>query len=421
MAKRPLEGIRVLEHGEALAGPFASAMLSDGGAQCIKVESIQRPRGPVNPIPGSPGYANGAVGPRPWEMNGSGNHVNRGKLGITIDLSRSKGVALYKRLVAVTDVVLENFSAGTMERLGLAYEELIKIKPDLIMISMSGFGAAGPYRGYASYGFTVDGMSGQTALRGYAEEDPSQAGPSVQADTVNASNAIFAVMAALIHRRRTGRGQHIDLSQAEGFIPHLAGSFMDYSMNKRNAVRLGNRHQSAAPHGAYRCRGEDSWVAIAVTCDEEWHGFCRAIGDQEWRLDPRFADGLGRLQHQDELDTLISEWTSKRDHYEVMHILQKEGVPAVPFLKEGEAYSDPHLEARGFFEEHTHPQAGTHRYPGPIWKFSKTPITIQRVAPGLGEHNEYVFGEIVGISKEEMTELEEEQYIGTNYLPGVVY
>ncbi len=373
------------------------------------------------PIPGSPGYANGGVGPRPWELSASGNHVNRGKFSLTMDLSRPKGVAIYKRLVSTTDIVLENFSAGTMERLGLAYEELIKIRPDLIMISMSGFGATGPYRGYASYGFTVDGMSGQTALRGYADEDPSQAGPSVQADTVNASNSVFAIMAALIHRRRTGRGQHIDLSQAEGFIPHLAGTFMDYSMNKRNPVKRGNRHEFAAPHGAYPCLGDDNWVAIAVTCDEEWRGFCRAMGDLEWPRDPRFAGGLGRLQHQDELDTLISEWTSKRDHYEVMHILQREGVPAAPFMKEEELYSDPQLLAREFFEEHTHPQAGTHRYPGPLWKFSKTPIHIQRVAPGVGQHNDYVLGEILGLSKEEMAELEEEQYIGTNYLPGLVY
>lgn len=363
---------------------------------------------------------NNGVGPRPWELSSSGNHVNRGKFGITIDLTRPRGIAIYKRLVALSDVVLENFSAGTMDRLGLGYEELKKIRPDLIMISMSGFGATGPYRGFASYGFTVDGMSGQTSLRGYADEDQSQASPSVQADTVSASNSVFAIMAALVYRRRTGLGQHIDMSQAEGFIPHLVGHVMYYSMNGRRAQRLGNRNEGAAPHGAYPSRGEDCWVAIAVSSDAEWRGLCRAMGEPEWCRDPRFADVLGRLSHHDELDARISEWTRRLDHYEAMHILQREGVPAAPFMKEEEAYSDPQLLARNFFEEWTHREAGTHRYPVPIWKFSKTPMHIQRLAPCLGEHNEYVLGEILGLSKEELSELEAEKYIGTNYVEGVV-
>lgn len=418
MTGLPLEGIRVLEHGEALAGPFCVVLLSDAGAQCIKVESIQRSRGPVRPVPGSPGYADNDVGSRPWERSANSNHVNRGKLGITLDLTRPKGVALYKKLVSVSDVVLENFSAGTMERLGLGYEELKRVKPDLIMISMSGFGATGPYRGYASYGFNVDGIVGQTALRGYADEDPSQSVPSVQADAVSACNAAFAVMAALVYRQRTGKGQSIDLSQAEGMVPHLVGPVMDYFMNRRSGKRLGNRHEWMAPHGAYPCRGEDSWVAIAVSSDEEWRALCRVMGDPSWSRDPRFGDMLSRHRNQDELDKLISEWTREQDHYEVMHKLQQAGVPAGPFMKEDEAYSDPHLNARGFFEEKTHREAGTHRYPGAVWKFSKTPMSIHLLAPCLGEHNEHVFGGILGLSKKELAELEAEQYIGTDYLEG---
>ncbi len=418
MASLPLEGVRVLEHGEALAGPFSVALLSDAGAQCIKIESIQRSRGVVNPVPGSPGYANGAVGGRPWERSANSNHVNRGKLGITIDLTRPKGVALYKKLLAISDVVVENFSAGTMERLGLGYEELKKVKPDIIMVSMSGFGATGPYRGYASYGFNVDGMIGQTALRGYADEDPSQSVPSVQADAVNACNAAFAVMAAMIHRQHTGRGQHVDISMAEGMLPHLVGPVMDYFMNRRAAKRLGNGHEWMAPHGAYPCKGEDAWVAIAVSSDKEWSRLCQAMGDPLWSRDPRFGGPLDRLRHQDELDALISQWTLEHEHYDVMHILQQAGVAAAPFMKEEEVFADPHLNARGFFEEKTHREAGTHRYPGAVWKFSKTPMNMRLVAPCLGEHNEYVMAELLGLSKEELAHLEAEQYIGTDYIEG---
>lgn len=418
MDSLPLEGIRVLEHGEALAGPFSVALLSDAGAQCIKIESIQRSRGVVNPVPGSPGYANNDVGRRPWERSGNSNHVNRGKLGITIDLTRPKGVALYKKLLAISDVVVENFSAGTMERLGLGYEDLKKVKPDIIMVSMSGFGATGPYRGYASYGFNVDGMVGQTALRGYADEDPSQSVPSVHADAVSACNAAFAVMTALVHRQRTGRGQHVDISMAEGIIPHLVGPVMDYFMNRRTAKRLGNGHESIAPHGAYPSKGEDAWVAVAVASDEEWLRFCKAMGDPPWSSDPRFAGSLDRMRYRDELDALISQWTLERDHYDIMDILQRAGVAAAPFLKEEEIFSDPHLSARNFFEEKSHREAGTHRYPGAVWKFSKTPMQLRLLAPCLGEHNEYVLGDLLGLSNDDLAQLEAEQYIGTDYIEG---
>jgi crotonobetainyl-CoA:carnitine CoA-transferase CaiB-like acyl-CoA transferase len=222
-----------------------------------------------------------------------------------------------------------------------------------------------------------------------------------------------AVMTALQHRHRTGKGQHIDLSQIEGFTSFMGGPIMDYTMNKRMQKRRGDRHPSLAPQGAYRCKGDDEWVTIAISSDEEWERFCDAIGNLGWTRGQKFSDVLSRYENHDELDKLISEWTSQHDKREIMQILQQAGVAAGPILNYGEVLSDPQIEARGFFETVTRPITGTHPYPGFPVKFSETPIHIRRPAPTLGQDNEYVLTKFLGMSKQEIEQLAKEEIIGT--------
>lgn len=425
MSKLPLEGIRVIDHGIVYTGTAATTMLADMGAEVIRVESIRRlpamTRGPVARPPEGleayPGYADNNPGERPWDRWWQFHAMNRNKLGIGLELSHPKGLEVYKRLVRVGDVVLENFSEGTMERLGLGYPVLKQVKPDIIMISASGLGSAGPYKGYSSFGTNLDAITGMMALRGYPGDDIMIRDViPVWSNNVAASTAAFAALTALHYREKTGKGQFIDLSQAETFLPHMGETLLDYTMNKRLQEAIGNRDPSMAPHGCYRCQGNDKWVTIAVSSDEQWEAFCRVLGNPAWTKEEKFGNTLSRRVNQDELDKLVEEWTIKHEPYQVMHILQGVGVPAGPVLGASDLYNDPHLKERGFFREVTHCEAGTHRYPGMCFKFSRTPADIRLPPNCLGEHNEYVFGEILGMSKEEIAQLEEEEIIGTTYL-----
>jgi len=250
-------------------------------------------------------------------------------------------------------------------------------------------------------------------LTGYIGEEPMLESGLAYGDPLSGMNATFFIITAMHYRRKNGEGMHIDLSQVEGLIAFQSEAIMDYTMNGRVRERMGNRHPSMAPHGCYRCRGVDEWVVIAIPSDASWQRFCQAVGQPSWAEDERFADMLGRYQHQDELDKLIEGWTSKRDHYEAMRILQAADIPAGPVLDAKELVEEPHLNERGFFEMVTHPEAGTHPYIGMYARFSGTPGSIRMPAPCLGEHNQYVFGELLGLSPEEMAQLEQDKVIGT--------
>ncbi|MBI4640950.1 MAG: CoA transferase [Candidatus Tectomicrobia bacterium] len=417
----PLEGFTILEVADIWAGPFAVTLLADMGAKVIKVEAIQRFRSrgqQIHPPPNSPGYPENVPGERPWNRAVGFNWVNRNKLGITLDLTRLRGVELYKQLVKMSDVILENFAAGTMERLGIDYPVMKEVKPDIIMISMPGFGVAGSYKGYVGLGMIFDAMAGHAAIRGYPDREPPGTSGTVHTDMVSALTGAFAVLVALHYKSRTGKGQFIDLSQVEGFIPHLGEVILDYTINKRLQKPVGNRHPFMAPHGVYRCKGTDKWIAIAISSDKEWQQFCQALGNPPWSQREEFSGMLSRLKHQDELDKLIEEWTAEHDHYEIMELLQKAGVPSGPILDNQEIYSDPHVKGRGFFEVVAHPEAGTHPYPGMLWKMSKTPGSIRQPTNCLGEHNEYVFKTMLGLSDDEIAELAKEEIIGTVPLEG---
>lgn len=428
VAGLPLEGVKVLDHGIVYTGTAATTLLADMGAEVIRIESIQvlQPftRGMVTRPPRreepTPGYVNGDPGERPWERWFQLHAIQRNKYGITLDLTRTEGVEIYKRLVKRSDVVLENFAPGVMDRLGLGYETLKEVKGDIIMISASGLGAAGHYAGFSAVGTSLDGMTGMASLRGYPGDDLLMRTPlPVWSDNVAAGTAVFAALAALHFRRKTGKGQFIDLSQAETFLPHMGESIMEYTMNKKVRKAVGNQAPGMAPYGCYRCSGEDKWATIAVCTEKQWEALCRVLGNPSWADDPRFATALSRWENREQLDGFIEQSTLQRNPYEVMHALQEQDVPAGVVARPSELYADPHLRERGFFHEVTHSEAGTHLYPGMCFRFSGTPVGFRMPPNLLGEHNDYVYGEVLGLTEEEIALLKQKAVIGDTFLPEI--
>jgi crotonobetainyl-CoA:carnitine CoA-transferase CaiB-like acyl-CoA transferase len=421
MSRPPLEGVRVVDMTVVWAGPFGSALLADMGAEVIKIDMIQRldvnSRGQnfsaeaLHSHGGDP-----APDARPWNMSLNFNTVGRNKKSVTMDLTRQEGREVFHRLIAKSDFFIENNTADVIEKLGLTYGSLREHNPRLIMVSLPGFGPTGPYRNYRAYGANMEAVVGHTLLRLYPDTDATQSTGVFLADAAAGAGAAFALMAAYHARRRTGRGQFIDMSQSENFIHLLSQAVMDFSMNGRNQVSLGNRHTSRAPQGVYRCLGEDSWVSISCGTDAEFAALCEVIGRSDMPRDERFADGLCRYNNQDEIDAAIQQWTATRTHYEAFHALQAAGVPAGPVLSIPEVFEDPHVRARGNWQRVSHPAAGTFwQLRSPIHHMSKTPLEL-KPAPLLGEHNEYVYKEICGYSDEEYQWFVENLHAGTEVI-----
>jgi len=404
MSKSPLEGIRICDLSTIWSGPFCTAYLGGMGAEVIKVESIQRPDSFRF---GTPVFDNC------WEAYGPWNCTNVNKYSITLDLNKPRGVELFKKLVSVSDVVIENFTTRVMKNFNLTYQVLREIRPDLIMVSAPGYGMTGPWHDHAGYGIAFEQTAGLAYLTGYTDGPPQNLGGA--ADPIVGMHAAFAILVALEHRRRTGEGQLIDVSQIEALTCLLGVPLADYSMNKRVWGRLGNRDPVMAPHGVYPCKGEDIWLAIAISSDEEWEALCQAIGNPELAGDERFSTLPNRWRNQDSLDKLIAEWTLEHDCYEAMTILQKAGVAAGAVAAPDTLYEEPHFKEREFFQELSRDIVGTQLYPTWPLRFSETPLRM-RPAPKLGEHNEYVLGTILGLSKVEIEELENGQIIGTQPL-----
>ena len=404
MQPSALEGIRVVDCSMWFAGPLTTLLLAQMGAEVIKVESIQA----------MDGWRGGLSIPDAgniWETSPTYNSVNHNKYDVTLDLNHPKGVAVFKRLVEIGDVVVENYTPRVMENFGLDYPVLKSVNPKIILLSMPGYGRTGPWKDFVAFAFLVEALSGIPRITGYPNGPPMLMGAS-QADALGGYNGAFAVLTALEHRRKTGEGRHIDLSQIEALTCMMGEPIVDYSMNKRIWKRQGNRHPSMAPHGCYRCRGEDKWVTIAVSTDKEWENLCDAAGKTDWKDDPRFSDSIARWRHRDELDPLIEKWTRQYDPGEVMHLLQAADVAAGTVFSHEELLSDPHLKERGYFTTMTKTEVGTHAYPGVYAKLSKTPGDIKWPSPTLGQHNEYVLGELLGMSSEEITTLADEKIIG---------
>ena len=416
MEALPLDGIRVLDFSHVWAGPFCARLLGDFGAEVIKVESVSRydpERGPAKFIPGARMrlYPDGEPGERPYNRAGRFNSYNRSKIGLTLDLRSEDGKDLMRNLVEISDVVVENFSVDVMKRLGLDYEKCRTLRPDIIFIALPGFGSDGPEAGYAAYGLTQEAMSGLSGITGYPGEIPIDTGV-FYGDPTGGLFGATAVMTALWHRSITGEGQRIDLSQREAFASILPELVFDYTMNDRVQESIGNRHPQFAPHGVYPCLGDDAWLAIAVKSDKQFRSLCEAIEHPTLANDLRYSSGSNRLQNQDELDRIIGEWTRQQDQHEAMRLLQSQRIPAGAVLTNQQLLEDQHFEARGFFEEVTHPDVGTYRDIGMPWKLSDTPVHARLPAPGLGEHNDNVLGEILGLTADELCSLEERDVIG---------
>jgi len=386
-----LKNIRILDFSWVLAGPYATGILADFGAEVIKVQPLV----PEVQDKFARGYYN------TW---------NRNKLGITLNLNKPQGVVLAKRLVGISDAVVENFTPRVMANWGLDYPSLKKVKPDIIMLSMSTMGRTGPWRDYIGFGATIQAFSGITYLTSFPGKPPSGLGYSY-ADHIAGLIACLALLGAMEYRQRTGEGQYIDVSQVEAMSSLLGSAILDYTASGRQVEAVGNGSTQAAPHSVYRCQGDDRWCAIAVFSDEEWRGFKRALGNPPWVEDKKFTTLAGRLENADELDRLLEGWTKEHTAEEVMALLQEQGVTAGVVQDATDLANDPQLKERGFFIELDHPELGRTISDATPIRLSDTPARYSRAAPVLGQDNNYVYCELLGMSEDEMAEFSEQGII----------
>ncbi len=405
----PLQGVRIVEMGQLIAIPFAMKLLGDMGAQVIRLESTRR----LESYRSDSVYQNEVHGEF-WNRGANFYEQNRNKLGITLDLGRPEGLEVLRRLIAVSDVFAENFTPRVIRNFGLEYAELCRIKPDIIMVSSTGYGFDGPWANFGATGPATEGASGLAYATGYPGGPPVMAEiPYV--DYTAGEHTVFAVMTALMNRLNTGKGQFIDVSQTQTAAVTIPEILLDYAANGRTPERIGNADPVMAPHGCYPCRGDDRWIAIAVGDDFEWQGLCRVLGRPEWAEDPRLSGTLGRWHNREEIDTLLESETAKWDTHELMTALQAEGVPAGAVLDSKDLLFNPHLMDRKFYEvvrHHPSTEMPPLPYAGRPWKLSGTPAVSPRAAPIMGEHNGFVFGELLGLSVEQIADLEEKGVIG---------
>jgi len=414
-SNQPLKNYRVLDLSRIWAGPYCTKLMADMGAEIIKMESLSvydSHRGPINPARGIAAYPDGEPGDEPWNRNGWFNCLHLSKYGITLELTSETGRNVFDQLVSISDVVIENFRQGSLERLGYSYETLRRLRPDLIYVSMPAFGNSGPWQKYLAYGIGQEQLSGMAHMTGYRGEGPMKSGIN-HGDPITGSHAAGVLLAALRYRKRTGKGMYIDVSQQESAVSLIGADVLAYQLTGEEPQRRGNRSPYFAPHNSYRCAGEDRWVAIAVTNDEEWRQLAQLVGGSELSADPRFATLAGRLENEDQLDELISGWTVDKIAYDLCHLLQREGVPASPVMGGPDLLADPHYAARGTFVRVNHEQVGEKTYPGIPWKMSATPGKARWASPTLGQHNRQIYGELLAMPTDDITALEEQGIIGT--------
>jgi crotonobetainyl-CoA:carnitine CoA-transferase CaiB-like acyl-CoA transferase len=404
-SKAALSGIRVVEFAVFAAGPVVGKHFGEHGAEVIRIESNAQ-------LDGFRVHYPPFKDDRPGiERGGCFALFNDQVLGVTLNLKHPKAVALARKLVSQSDVVIENFAPGVMERLGLEYSSLREVKPDIIMLSSCNQGQTGRRATQRGFGSQLTSMSGFTHLSGYsgAESPMLLYGPYV--DFVAVGFGFIAVLAALDYRRRTGKGQHIDLSQYETGIQFVIPALLDAQVNDRVHHPDGNRDPHAAPHGVYPCTGDDQWCAIAVFGDEEWQTFCRAAERPDWANDQRFTTHENRKRHEDELDKAIAQWTRQFDPHDIVARLQAASVRAGMVQSVGDVFSCPQLVHRQQWVKLDHPEFGSYEHEAPPFILSETPAELNRTCPLLGEHNDYVFEKIVGLSPEEIGRLKEEDVI----------
>jgi benzylsuccinate CoA-transferase BbsF subunit len=400
----PLEGLRVANFGWVWAGPVVGQTLAFLGAEVYKIESRAR----IDFTRTLPPFGEGIRDPN---RSLSNNACWAGNGSVTLNLRKPDARELALRLVACSDVVVENFIPGVMESLGLGWDELRKVRPDLVMLSMSAAGPTGPLRGVRTYGLSLTSMTGLDSLTGYVGGPPIPV-ENAFSDPYNGVMGAFAILVALAHRERTGEGQHVDYSQLEAVMQMTAPAFMDYVLNARVGGPKGNRHPlgAGAPHGVFPCSGEDRWISIAVLSDEEWRGLRAALGDPEWARDPALADGVARVARIEELHDRLAAWTRDHDARALAERLQQHGVAAAPVLCVADLLDDPQLRARGTFVEVEHPLGFRETLYAPYVKTSRSRADVQP-GPMIGRDNERVFRGLLGLPEAEYRRLVDEQVI----------
>ena len=385
----PLKGVRVLDLSWIIAGPTATRFLAMMGAEVIKVGSARRPDPSTR---GAPFQA-----------------YNQSKLYAALNISRPEGLELAMRLVSVSDIVIENFAAGVIERLGLGYDALRQAKPDIIMLSSSGTGHSGPDKDYVAYGSLLQYYTGWNAISGYPDSEPIKGG--LWADPWVGMELAMVAAATLNHRTVTGEGNYVDFSMAEALTASIPEALLDYQMNDRVPEPMGNTDHHHAPHNVYRCKGDDRWLAIAVTNYEEWRTLCGVIGRHDLSDDVALTDTKGRSEQQKKIDAAITAWSQQHDDYEAMRILQEAGISATPYLSPQRVFTDPQLREGGFFTTLIASDGKQRDLPALGWRFEGGPEPRITAAPVLGQHNNYVYGELLGLSDDEVAQFIEEQII----------
>ncbi len=393
----PLSGVRVADFSVHAAGPFAGMILASLGADVIKVESAARLD----------------ITRRPHAMYGkppsSFEQVNASKRSVTLNLKEARALELAYDLVRISDVVLENFRPGVMDRLGLGYPQLREIKPDIIMVSLSSNGQTGPEARYAGYAPMFAALGGLGYLTGYPDGPPVELRHAM--DHTGGMMAAFSAVAALCAHRSHQVGQRADVAVRDIATAFMGHTLMDTAMNERDTARLGNRDDTMVPHGVFPCLGEDQWVTIAVADDDQWRSLKRAMDNPAWADADEYGDAFLRWHNQDTLEQRVSEWTATRTAEEVTDLLQSAGIAAFPSLSADQLMSDPHLAQREAFPSTVHAEKGEQRAVAPPWRFSETPTDPLRWTPDLGEHNHEVFCGLLGMDETELTALQEAQIV----------
>lgn len=390
----PLQGVRIVDFTWAGVGGYCSMLWSMLGAECIKIETFQgkgisRKSNPVR---------------RNTQHSSLFEELNVNKRSILLNLKRPEAVAIVKSLVARSNAVAENFRPGVIDRLGAGYEALREVNPGIVMLSMSVSGATGPDHGDVGYAGVFGAMSGISELIGYEDGPPVEL--RFPSDMISGTMGAFAMIAALVHQQQTGIGQYIDCSNRETLGLMIGDALLDYFANGRIQTRQGNRHVAWAPHNCYRCAGDDRWISIVATNDEQWRALANAIGGPDLVGDPRFADGFLRNRNLQALDERISAWTADKSDYELMRQLQAVGVPAAPTMHPDDLLTDPHLAARDWWRLVERGERQPWIMGRSPWTFSRTPTDRYEQAPDAGRDTRDVLGGLLGISDEQLEQLE---------------
>ena len=420
----PLDGIRVLDSTYVFALPYAGGLLADLGAEVIKVEGPGRPD--VTRTGGYSGvFAENDLGDDWWNRPSTYNLLHRGKQSLTLDLTDERGRNLFRQLAQISDVVMENFTPRVMRNWGLDYPNLRRLRPDLILVSNTGYGHGdGPYSGYPAQATTQEATHGHCWITGYPpqpgggasiDDGPAKAGASF-VDFLSTWTALFAIGAALRYRRQTGLGQWIDIGMYQAGVMFLSEYILDAAANGRDGGRIGNRHPWRAPQGCYPAAGADQWLTLSVGDDAQWQALCQLMGQPPLAADPRFATLISRRANHDALDEIIAAWTAGQDRYAAMHALQGAGIPAGPVLTGRDIHYDPHYQSRNFLERVNYPperQMGPRPFLSRPYKFSKSPLRIRGPAPTFGQHNAPLLQDLLGVPAPDYQQLIDDVVIAT--------